>query len=60
LLYKGNYLKIEDASDPTDIYWINLKYSDIDRRERTLIAYSILFMILIFAFVILLFLERSK
>jgi hypothetical protein len=56
LFYKGSYLKVEDASDPTDIYWVNLRFSESDKKERTLIAYLILFMVLVFAFFMLLFL----
>jgi hypothetical protein len=53
-------LQIEDACDPTDVNWFNMKIPPSARANKILFSYIVLFMLLMFSFTILFAVELLK
>lgn len=59
-MFKGVQLKIEDACDPTDVKWYNMKISDSIRANKIMFSYIVLTILLIFVFAVLFSVELLK
>jgi hypothetical protein len=59
-VFEGNQLKIEDACDPTDVNWYNMRISDSQRSNRICFSYLVLMMLLMFSFLMLFSVELLK
>lgn len=59
-MFKGVQLTIEDACDPTDVKWYNMKISSSIRTNKIIFSYIVLAMLLIISFLILFSVELLK
>lgn len=51
--YNGNYLEVEEASYPSDVYWENIKILPKDRKKRIILTNFVLAMLLAISIAIL-------
>lgn len=58
--FEGVQIKIEEACDPTDVNWRNMKVSPTTRFNRIIFSYIVLVMLLSFSFMILFSVEVMK
>ena len=50
MAFLGEELDIHDTAEPTDIIWENREYSDAQRTFKTIVAWSIITVLLMCAF----------
>ena len=58
--YNGNYLEVQEASYPSDVYWENMRILPKDRRKRIALAYFVLAILLGTSIAILIGLQLLK
>ena len=52
-IFNGSQILIEDACDPTDVKWYNMKIPSSARTNKIIFSYIVLTMLLMFSFLIL-------
>jgi len=59
-IFNGTQLSIEDACDPTDVNWYNMKIPESVRTNKIIFSYIVLVMLLMFSFFVLFSVELLK
>ena len=59
-IFDGVQMRINEACDPTDVNWLNMRISPSTRQNKILFSYIVLVMLLAFSFMILFLVEVLK
>jgi hypothetical protein len=59
-MYEGKTLRVERAVEPSDIFWKNMRITDAERFKKVVTSYLIIGMIIVFAAVGLVLIDKVK